>query len=880
MPSGLPSPTLTNPDMILPFDSPSPASASRRAQRNPSPPPFDEIGNFHSAEEHGADEMKSAVRKLLPNGDGARLRKPRQENGTLEKAKRSRNSRSPPDHAANGFHVLASSPIINSDDARPIETLATLNGNDRSHWNKPYNMADRDASSPHSEDSQDGVDLSRPTYSFPSLDNEKDGFSAPPEVEDEDSYSHAAMSIRAEQILANAKKRLTNMEGNLNRARGTLQSRPSSSMSYTNQSHEAVSMYSLPPMRSAPLRHRQTNTPPTVGGQKGHARVFSETSVPSTLNTPAQRDIAESQAPRSLSALGSSSAEAAGGNSPEKARNWFWTGLARNTSHAQKHTYLLEAVDEDGPAPASFETSSPPSGDVILEEDEEQEEEQEAEKATGGDDRARNTAAFESQVQPAHGLTRARSTNQMRDLRDQMQDLKGKISSLKERARKDSLRRRSLQSLRTPSPFTAAEQWYAGTPPLQSQPATSQNSHIESGGEATGSSRDEARGEHASRGLESGVLQQAGTESDESSFDLTPSNDTEMPAPQPDIEGAGEQSASDRNGAQPPSVTEDDGHHQHEMEIQDPGADIEADSLYGDHDYHEASLSPIGERHEDRPDAFDYEHFFLHSGTGTLARKGSNRSSSNSSTFSVETTKPSNVNNRLDMMEDEDADSATHGSLKRRTSSKQKAHSRNNSITSVSTVATFATATEGKGGFELDEGEEAASEDDEWVLHHPIAGSWQPDRSTTTTKRKIAAANNNNNNNEPSQNGAAGGGKRHATATRIMPSTQSNPVPAVPSPYRAEQRPPPHDSTKSGDLLAVLEAALPPHDDGDNGDGRLQLSEGDRDLVDRLIKSLAIVCAEIRRKGAAGSKYEERLCRRRLDAARRVLDGEMNGEPF
>ena len=196
--------------MILPFDSPSSASTSRRAQRNPSPPPIDEIDSSHSADENGSDEMKSAVRKLLPNGDGAKLRKLRQENGTLEKAKRPKNSRSPPDHNANGFHVLSSSPIINGEYARPTTNLATLNGNNRIQLNKSEAMADRDASSPCSEGSQDGIwDSGRPTYGFPSLDNEKDGFSAPPEVEDEDSYSHAAMSIRAEQILANAKKRLT-----------------------------------------------------------------------------------------------------------------------------------------------------------------------------------------------------------------------------------------------------------------------------------------------------------------------------------------------------------------------------------------------------------------------------------------------------------------------------------------------------------------------------------------------------------------------------------------------------------------------------------------------------------------------------------------------
>ena len=210
MPSGLPSPTLTNPDMILPFDSPSSASNSKRAQRIPSPPPIDNVDQLHRADGNAPDEMKSAMRKLLPNGDGAKLRKSRQENGKLEKAKRSRDSRSPPAKETNGFQVLASAPTLRENYAPSTTNPATANGNDRSRWDRSAGVADEDDSSPHSETSQDGaLDLGRPTYGFPSLDNEKDGFSAPPELEDEDSYSHAAMSIRAEQILANAKKRLT-----------------------------------------------------------------------------------------------------------------------------------------------------------------------------------------------------------------------------------------------------------------------------------------------------------------------------------------------------------------------------------------------------------------------------------------------------------------------------------------------------------------------------------------------------------------------------------------------------------------------------------------------------------------------------------------------
>ena len=57
--------------------------------------------------------------------------------------------------------------------------------------------------------------------------------------------------------------------------------------------------------------------------------------------------------------------------------------------------------------------------------------------------------------------SRAQSQLQVRDLQYQMKGLHIKISSLKVKNQEDNLRRRSLQSLRTPSPLTAADHWYA-----------------------------------------------------------------------------------------------------------------------------------------------------------------------------------------------------------------------------------------------------------------------------------------------------------------------------------------------------------------------------------------------------------------------------------
>ena len=110
----------------------------------------------------------------------------------------------------NGFAVLASSPMLHDSQGMPAAGTTILDHGDQNQWRNFSDATDEDATSPYSEESHDSVlDLGRPTYNFPPLDNEKNGFTAPPDVEDDDPYSHAAMSIRAEQILANAKKRLT-----------------------------------------------------------------------------------------------------------------------------------------------------------------------------------------------------------------------------------------------------------------------------------------------------------------------------------------------------------------------------------------------------------------------------------------------------------------------------------------------------------------------------------------------------------------------------------------------------------------------------------------------------------------------------------------------
>ena len=136
--------------------------------------------------------MKGAVRNLFRTGDRSKS----QKTATV-KATNLRDS----DNGMNGSLMLASSPTLQDTHASSGTQAA------ESDWNG-FDGAYGGGDTPD-EEMADFKDVGPPTYAFPPLDNEKDGFSAPPDIEDDDPYSHAAMSIRAEQILANAKKRLT-----------------------------------------------------------------------------------------------------------------------------------------------------------------------------------------------------------------------------------------------------------------------------------------------------------------------------------------------------------------------------------------------------------------------------------------------------------------------------------------------------------------------------------------------------------------------------------------------------------------------------------------------------------------------------------------------
>lgn len=620
------------------------------------------------------------------------------------------------------------------------------------------------------------------------------------------------------------------MEGNLSRARSTLGHRSSSSMSTpSSRGPELVSLYTLPkrgrnPNGFSPSKHRQTDLPMLEENQQGHYRVSSETSVPSTLQTTPS---GHSRDDKNKYLQGGD--PAAKERNSEPSRNWFWNGLTRNTSlnHAGRHNGL-QPLNEDGPAPESFQQSPQPTNE-------------DRDDETFDLEPSPKAATFEAPNPPSAGLTRARSTNQMRDLRDQMQDLKGKISTLKQRAKEDNLRRRSLQSLRTPSPFTAAEQWYTGQPVTEAGQSSAQGIGLVDAPKVPDAeeSRNDAApedSEHVHEATNGDYAEQNGGVNTKGLLSK-PTNQEDETTPR---------------SSQVESITYHKSPRQSPAErliiVDEPSpVDLNGkeDSLYGDQDYHETSGEPVVERHEDRPDAFDYEHFILHSAMGSYSGVGVRRSSSmrkrrdsDSSASSVETTKPKSSTSEVNGY-------ATNGNE----SSSSGGHVRKDSVDSVSTVNTFATATEGKLSPASDD------DDDDWTPRQTMAGSWQPDAK----KHKVNGVNG-----SPKTRG-----KKHIASVYKASKNDAKPVREKTSP------------TQPPDLLSYITSIIRPDSPGEGGPVRpLQIGDRDRELIERLVGSLAKVCANLHKLGAEGAMYEARICRRKLDTARRMLDGEVNGEAF
>ncbi|MCJ1461488.1 hypothetical protein MMC07_000085 [Pseudocyphellaria aurata] len=863
------SPTLTNPDMILPYSARSSAAATSSSS------------DFHRISAHssnsgspvsgddGDENMRRGVRRLFGKAIESRrdgLNPPMQQNETSNRGMKPGEQKNTQHDAFKG-HIppLASSSTsstLHDSYGHKSSSNAGSDETSNSYWEGFDGPIIEMVADPYVDRNQRSLNGHREPHDMVSTpDHKEQGHRIILDEDENDPNSHAAMSKRAEQILANAKKRLLTMENNLNRARSGLNGRPSSSMStFIIHDHEPVSLYTIPGMKNsteghASSKHRQGDTQLHPGGGKGHSRGASEPTVPSSLHTDSR--VEESVSGGMLSSSGPSTLDTGlAQTTPEEpgsstSRNWFWTGLNRNGGSAGRRNNALEPLQEDEPAPTSFEspshTGSPHSA--------------EDQPHTQPNQHSSDGSSCDLEKSPANGLTRARSTTQMRDLRDQMQDLKGKISSLKLRAREDSMRRRSLQSLRTPSPFTAAEQWYTGSPGSPGHRLGNTTVVTSSGQRKRSTSFGQTNVTHDNllelkNGQKNTQPSKSGRNEDITVHDhkerFKSDDDTSFSVVETKRGPMHEDTVQEENVADKPDgdispADENDGSLDGLLKIE------ELDS----------SSPPIGERHEDRPDAFDYEHFYLHSGMGHFARRQDNsRSSSHSSIYSVETAKPfSDIVEDFHSIDDDSYNLHATGSDEH-LGSRLQGHIRQSSGESISTLATFATATEGDVDEETDR--------EEWTNGRPMAGSWHSD---VPSKRKFHI---------DSRNGPAPQPvpiDREHNTTKSTPRVEVDAGPAgdqcIPTQPSTRLAAPPPTPRSPIDVLSAFSALK----DGAPAQ-TIQLGHGDKELVERLIQSLSKVCVQLQAGHVEGGKYENRVWRRRLDAARRVLEGEVNGEAF
>ncbi|KAL2019499.1 hypothetical protein VTK56DRAFT_9615 [Thermocarpiscus australiensis] len=708
-------------------------------------------------------------------------------------------------------------------------------------------------------------------------------------------YSATSLSRRAEEILANAKKRLSTMEGNLNRAR--------SSLHYASPYGSEGSTPSPPPFqRAATAAYSRDSgvgsSASTPIHSPGHSRMASDVAMRNGL--PYRVSL-----PRSQSALG-----AAGGY--------------RQPLTASKSADHIQRELDDESARATHETNSVrESGLQPLTEDEVARLEE--------PDGATQSARLEAFLGPTFGsfsneagVRRSASAVQMRDIKDQMRDLKGKISSLREQARADSLKRRSLQSLRTPSPFTHAQvdQWYA-------EPRSNRTSAIST---TSYSGRNPWNGEESSvdGDAKQDERQEEYAEDEDMSYATAETGTqlglAESREPEPESPSMSAPVAENVNGAADEDVSDmltEDGKMDEEQEQEDDyhdAGDADYQSESGESLYHDTVQHQIS--HEDREDAFDYEHFFLHSAMGTinqqqLARRGSTESFT--SEDSVETTRGPVI-------------AWTNGADH---DSSPKPRSRRNSGDSVSTVETFATAQEGRSRKSMEITDAVSPGSDGMPESTPSTQSHRHRSGSTATAKRLSfsafggahpSTSNGFITNMPrDSDGSISPIAEEGSGNRSFPQTRRSSVihrpvsvslhrPSVSSfdsvgtnrsfplvnklPNKAHStgvltpRESPDQDLRtitsrllSDTLSAVVELQEQQRqqmqtaaDDGGRGQTQTQtahvlqaLLREDKYLVERLVAGLGRCVLGLTENGRASA--ESRMFRRRLDAARRVLEG-------
>ncbi|ODA78759.1 hypothetical protein RJ55_06142 [Drechmeria coniospora] len=614
-----PSPTLTNPDMILPdYVAPAPVDKSAPSPLPPSPlqhAPTNLADNHSYSRQAYSPDLPGPSTPII-YGNGTML----SDIGEVTEAEsivgsplRHQFSRSPSDGTplrsspTMGTRALKKRTVVSRARRLSLESLestSTVHDSERA-----AGFADFDDSVSVDDSNFQGDDEESLASSFvddtpimPADAADALAVAGPGQGLAAHRLSTSSISKRAEQILANAKRRLDSMEGNLNRARGFSYS-PTSDLSTPSPAGRRATIgreYGYAPMAS-------TN----------HARIASDTGLPEEYRATGNRQ-------RSASALG-----AAGGYRQTRAEAAGVDGSGGKLPHLlgvphRPADTTLAPLSEDGdgldPSPSD---------------------------------------------EGAHVVARSASVVQVRDLQDHLQGLRGKISSLKEQARVDSMKRRSLRSMRVPSPFTHAA-WDGGSKERRASPSADEGSPMTASPRTSTVPMVEMNGGFEDVQGHDGAYVDEGDDDDDDDEKSVVGGFYEARETQPNT--APDEPGLPRVEA---AVAADDAYARDDATTGYDDDELAVDSFSdsGDSLYHDTMQHPIS--HEDREDAFDYEHFFLHSAMGTIRQQ------------------------------DEDAGSGSDsdesdGSADTTRAAPMTSHVRRPSVDTFVTVDSFATAVEGR----------------------------------------------------------------------------------------------------------------------------------------------------------------------------------------
>lgn len=850
-----PSPTLTNPDMVLPNAGSlyAPSSPADSLRGPPSITYLRDITNQHAGARASMDSDRPYPAKKEKRGLMSRKL-------MLLRSRTASNSRE---------DVSQISPVRNGSPAEEISIASSPTIQDGDRLTPHSNVQDKRSSigaSSFNSDEYAALPAFLHKYKKDETEDEETDTEKPGSMrmgyscsiaggadarrkaqEEEEEHNSAMLSQRAEQILANAKKRLNLMEGNLRGARDLVAPLTAANLkratSLGSSAASSTSNYGTKRF----LMDGYTNTRPGTG--RGLHLQISTPSLRREYNSGHSRTLSENTLPeRPHTALMRGDMFGRKGRIPVRPSNSSWTDLRGSKSHESLSSSPAQPTSIDGgsgrigQSPAAMGTP-----DLDLEPLPEESASQIA-PSVGN----RESAHYEPEHTYGLGITRSPSTTD--DLKGQMSTLKNRISSLRERAKEDSIRRQSFNNLRDASPLNNAEyqppeMWYPGSSSTNGAEEAADNSPSkpQTGLPGwptlplkTGSRNAFAEMQQNARP----TLRERRMQSHQDDPNYQSDNNRDMPGSfnigDNDIAsdvgaGAGSYQFS---GSDAPTVSTP----------RDPSEyfpDHEVESVYEDAE-HDLPTSAVP--HEEREDAFDYENFFLHSAMARYQQSSpvdGDYDSDGESISSVSTAKgPRATATEIDSYDDELNPPPTPETPENlREIERRIAHSRKQSTDSVSTIASFATAAE---------------------RHLSPTPTTHTTLSKSNSRRSSRASHfSRPSSNEPSLH------RSSMSTSSIARRPPSDPI----TNHRTSQ------PRRSQPLLSPLISPGTPLQDPTaiavnallNPNGRV-LGLKDKALVFGVVESLRRVCEKLQ-EGDDEDAYELREWRRRLDGGRRELDG-------